>query len=968
MLLISHSRFPVLSSPARLGTVLGSLLAALLGIFPAGTLVAQGKIDAALKLARDGQTGGARKAMKEILDDPSLTLDIKNAVDLVKAEVLFKEAQLQTEDSKFQALLEESTDLLRKFLSSGPSQALSHEARRGIDARLYRKADRVGRAARVEENARKRADLEREANDLYSALERHYRERARELRAARGGSSEDELMEVLLDGSRAEIEHSRLPGMDEAARRRILGEAIQRMQDFQFDFAADAMSFEAMAIEGRCHKELGDVRAAEDRFAGALSLRARLVEAGREPAEYHLGILASAYLTLAEILVESGKPREAAKLVDQALGEDRTLEAAPMGWALKLLKAECLFQLDDLAGAHDLAARVRSIDPDGPLGAAAKEKLRVWSQSAAARGSKAMPERLLITAGSLLENEQWVPALDAYRQVIDLSRTDAEKARHQPEAYMGIGQCLSRMGRHAEAASAYEDLFKAFPSHELAPRASFEAARSLGSQFAVSNDPRDEARQEACLATLLEKWPKHAAARSVAFLRAENLERSRQLKEAADLYRTVPDDAEVYESALVSAARCCYMDAGSSGGERNEPDAVKAALAKAEGILQVFFERAASPRFIPRNPDAQKLRDSLTFAATQQLALIYSHEAVARYADSLKLLDTHASTMPEDDPRRARVLALKVRAHLALGEVTEADACLGTMLERFPTSPVIAQTSKSVAARLEDTVEEVSRSGGSPGVVKSRLEKVFKYYMTWFKESASRGARIGASEALSVAGSLVRAARRLNGLAPGTAAFIGLKDGRIEAPRYFAETALLLSTLLEGKLGKLQEEDRLGVMADLARCEAFTASDAEGWERARDRYTAIVSGWNLVDASNRISLGAAPRLATTLISVYIELGCVHFELSSLGQGSHFDEAVTVFQNTLQVTESASEPWWIAKYMTLALLVERGGPSDLKLAEVIVGNLEKSYPDYDEDRFGMRGRILGLKGILARGRG
>jgi len=265
-------------------------------------------------------------------------------------------------------------------------------------------------------------------------------------------------------------------------------------------------------------------------------------------------------------------------------------------------------------------------------------------------------------------------------------------------------------------------------------------------------------------------------------------------------------------------------------------------------------------------------------------------------------------------------------------------------------------------------VEEVSRKGGSPDVVKGHLEKIFKYYMWWFKESASRGARIGASEALSVAGALVRAARQLNGLDPGTAAFIGLKDGKIGAPRYFAEAALLLSAILEGKLGKLQEEDRLGVMADLARCEAFTAADAEGWERARDRYLAIVNGWKLIDATNRISLNAAPRLATTLISVYIELGCVYFELSRLGQGSHFDDAVTVFQNTLQVTEGGSEPWWIAKYMTLALLVERGGPADLKLAEVIVGNIEKGYPDYDEDRFQIRGRILGLKGRLSRARG
>ena len=57
-------------------------------------------------------------------------------------------------------------------------------------------------------------------------------------------------------------------------------------------------------------------------------------------------------------------------------------------------------------------------------------------------------------------------------------------------------------------------------------------------------------------------------------------------------------------------------------------------------------------------------------------------------------------------------------------------------------------------------------------------------------------------------------------------------------------------------------------------------------------------------------------------------------------------------------------WWTARYEVLATLVDRGEANDVKLATVGLSNIERTYPIFDDNKYGMKDRFLKLKQRIA----
>jgi tetratricopeptide (TPR) repeat protein len=935
-------------------------------------LSAADDIDSALELARSGRSDRAEELCRAILASADATPETKNAVKLVRAEVQLAQAEIENELDAFQRLIDDSTDLLRSFLESKPSRSLALQARRGIDWRLHRKAERAAQSLRSTATGKQKTELLRRAVELFESLGSHYRERIRELGQVKD-PDEEEISEVTLDSARALLDLARLPGIDDESRKRALREAVDALEDIQFESFDSVVAFEALRVEGQCHGETGDLAAAQDRFLGAAELYRRLREANRKPDGIHRAIAGGALLNLGEILVRAGQPKEALAVADRAYRDDSELEGDSMGWAFKLLKAEALFQVGDLGLAHELATQVIRSDPHGALAAAAKQKLRLWSaeaDSGPASGEPASPERLLLKAASLAEGQEWDAALAALRSCLEATTSDEARRRHHPEALYRMVQCFAQKGRRHEAVSTAQKLLADFPQSDLAPRACFEAARALSSELAVSGNERDEKLKDELLERLVREWPEHPAAKNVAFLQAEKLERARAWSEAAELYLKVPEDAEAYENALVAAARSRYA-AASTAWEASRSDTEREPLRRdflaVRETLDRFFARANNPELAPKSFDRLRQRAQLNFVAVQHLAVLFSHESVAQYAEALQVLESFAGSLAAGDPKLARVWGLKLRPLLALKRVSDAVTTLDIMLDRYPRSPATIQGCRTVAVHLEESTHAELRGGADSGEVAEDLKRMQRYYATWVRGSFAAGARVTAADAVSVARTLLATARKLHGLDDGALSFLDLAGVKVIYPSGFQDAAFVFGLLADGKLGALEPKVRLEVMASAARAEGFVAASTETWERVRDRYLAIVGSQKLLDSSEKLNAAAlrSKPAAPILVSTYIELGAAHSELAMLGQAPEFEKAFGIFQNVLAATEGGSAPWWTAKYLSLATLVDRGSPSDVRLASIILENLEKNFPDFDGGKFRWKERILALKERLSR---
>ncbi len=936
--------------PTRARIVRRSIQAAVLCF---GAAAGAGEIDAALTLAREGRSEQAEAICSRILAAADAPAVDRAAVDIIRARVNAARARTASDLSAFDKLTDDARGLAERFLAVFSSHALAEEARRAIVDCLLIRAERYARAAREAEGTSAGRDVLRRAQERFADVDTYYRDRRHELEAAAEDAAAAELVEIAVDRARNMLELARLAGLERDTKKRILGEAIEGLTRVQLENFDRAVSFEALWLEGRCREELGDAAGAQHRFEGVLTLVPRLVEAGREPGPYHRGIVRSGYASLGNCLVGAGDWNGAVALVDRAFAEDGALAREPAGMHLMLIKAEALFQSGDTAGAHALARQVIAADAESPHAAAAREKVRAWSDNLRAAGGAPTPERSLITASAAMENEDWLSAVADLRQVVERCETESDRKAYVPEALFKTGQCFAALGRAHEAAFAYERLCGAFPESDVAPVACFEAVRVLWSEFGATKDPHDDARKEVLLARLLASWPDHPAARNVAVLQAEKLEKEARYREAAEQYEKTPPDAQAYEQALVAGARCRYLTAG-----EGEADAVRTELARAEKALEEFFDRTADPNRTPRSRDLAKQRTALIYLATQQRALVLAHDAVGKHQECVLMLDAFLHELPGGDARRAKILALKVRPLIALERLDEAVAIVDLMLATYPEHAATASVAKAAAIQLE-RAEGVPRGAEAP----ETLARIHRYYLQWLRDVAARGVRSSGREAFTIAGTLFSGARRLNGLGEGDAPHLEREAAGVPAPQYFRDVAGVLGTLAEGKLGPLKDAERLAALLDLARCAALTATDFASWKDARERYVQATTAFKLFGEKREIERAALSKHPARLLAAALELAAASFHAARLGNAELYDDAIDILVAVGKVTESGSEPWWRAKHLLLMTMRERASPADMKVTRTLIENLEKNYPTYDDDQYGMRRRILALKATL-----
>jgi len=125
-------------------------------------------------------------------------------------------------------------------------------------------------------------------------------------------------------------------------------------------------------------------------------------------------------------------------------------------------------------------------------------------------------------------------------------------------------------------------------------------------------------------------------------------------------------------------------------------------------------------------------------------------------------------------------------------------------------------------------------------------------------------------------------------------------------------------------------------------------------------YDGLLKNRKLPDASARLDWKPLQGLDAEALTIYMEQGVVLRELGKSGQKSQFDNASNVFANVALSSPPTSEFWWAGKYETLVTLVDRAGPTDAKLAGAGLANLERSHPEFDEGKFGLKDRFVALK--------
>jgi len=969
----THRAFVRSSFVAAMALVLATLF---LGPVPAWAQESD-DFEFARRLAYRGWFDLATDVCDRIMRDSNVPREVKSALPILLAEVELAKAERESDPEKARTHVNDSIERLKKFIADEPSHPRILEAKINIGWLKARKAKGLVDQLEVAKVGADHERLKVEAAALYGDVAKDFDAIVEACRKQTPRNADEKeiiegaIIDARLEAQRARFEQARIPGMLEEERKKLLADAVASLVDYEIEYGDRGKAFEAMLLEGRCLLELGEYGQAEVKLKSTLELIGILAKEKVARVSYHDNIIFNTYLTLAQLYLKSGKPGDARKFIESVLKSDPSAEREWIGPALKVELVEALFRLKEFAKAEAIARKVIEADPNGFYAARMREKLRSAGASA---GVRLPPEQLINVAEGKMDRSQFRDAMVTLRQAIEGCTAEADLAKWAPEAWYKMGQCLQEMKRHYEAAVAYERVFTLAPKHDKAAKACFGAIVCYSLEFETSGDKKDEEAVERYQAKLLD-WPQDPAAKNVPYLQGLKLEQAGKLKEAADKFAQVPQDAEAYERSLVRGAHCARIDAFRQWGKNSKDPAVQKAvrdqLQRAEEVFKKFLQRVKD---VPAtDPEQQKDRASLVQVANQELAYIYIHDSIGRAEDCLKFLEQLIKEIPPNDEKLAKLLEIQIRAHLSLNQVDPAVKTLDLMFERFEDNAATAQSCKSVAIRLDQiTADMLNAKNGAkpdPKVIEENLKRISKYYSKWLAGAMTFNLNATTGDVKSVAETLYMIAKRLNDLPDTVTSFLDLKGKHIIAWRKYFDDAAFVHKLLVGRQTAGPEEsapakkERLLLMTRLARCYSFVAENTNDWVEAKKAYEEIVKSFGALDSNGAMNLQAFQALPD-LLGDYLELGHVYAELGRKGNRIQYDNAINVFFNISAVAPQQGEAWWTSKFMLFEVFFARGKDKDITAAKLGIESLERNYPNFDENKYGLKDRFIELKRRIA----
>jgi hypothetical protein len=896
----------VLLSALQIGTVA-------LGLFAND----ENDLDLAAVLARRGWIELAEEICGRIEKSPGASAAAKAGLPIVLAEVSVAKAQRATDVLLAAKELELAVERLNR-----PNHVPTLDER-GMTGWLHVQKAKLLSAAAEEEAARRPDALK-----AWEAAEAFLRGSLAELEKLPAGRAVDEAMlDARLEIPKAVSAQARILPVDDVRRKKLLEESIRLLSDFQFLLSSQPVLLEALLEEGRSRADLGDFARAELRFRSLPGLARDLRKKGFPASEYMTSMLQGGVLSLVRTLTQAAKLKDAVAACDEFLRDNPKLLRSSMGYAITLAKADALHALKDDAGATGLALLVAKQDPDGAAGRMARDKIRKWMT-----GINATPDRVMMVVDGLMDRGQNHEALVELRRCVELCATPADRAKHEPVASFKRGECFRALKQDAESSVAFQDVFRKYPAHELAKRAAFEAVRSLSRASGASGDRRDEEQMEKLLDEVEKLGLQGTDGGYLKFIRAEILERKGQFKAAADLYRDVDEGCEVFNEAMVSAGHCYRRDAEQKWEKGRGAAALRDEVAKGLGSAEQAIKRALARLEAAPNP-------KLLVVAYYELASVCLHESIGRMKESLAYLDKCAKLLPAESEMLPRLRELEISALLSAKDLEGAAASLEKLLLAAPGTAATARSARRVASRLETA--NPAKSG--------------RYYRAWLDCMETLTPTL--AELQSAADGLYRVARTLNNLDDRSSSVMDLKGKPVPDRGAWKDAARAHEMLVH--LGGLPEKDAVVASTRLVTCAGFMAESAADWTKSKAACEKLIQDHKLLakDGSVNVDVLQAKRW---LAAIYFEYGHSLYQLGKAGQKFQYANGLKVFNNLVYLTEVESEPWWIARYLGIRILFERGTGDDLQGANSALSLMEANYPDFDQGKFGMKSQFVELR--------
>lgn len=913
------------------------------------------------KLIESGYYDLAKELCDRIDKDANAPKEAKNNIKLLKAEILGKIAETETASDKAKEYLQSAVEQMKAFISENPNSPLIIDTKIQIGTILLRHARLTVSIMKEKPEPEKAAAISQEADKLFDEAETCFRALAEELKKAGDPKqTKGTILKCKYELARSLYEHA-LSSSGEK-KEKILDSAIKLIVDeIEFIYMDFILGYESGIIGGLCYKEKANFNEAEKQYNLVISLKERL-DADKTPLDdYTIEVISRAYLFKAQLFAQIKKFNKAIETVNEMLKLSPGVNKTPLGLTALFEKVKALEQAGNKAQAIIVANQMLELDSSGRWTDTVKEKISQLVSNPSS-GNVDM-DKIIANVDWLISINRYSDAIASLRNLILSVRTESNSDKILPTAYNKLGLCYLATGRFYEASFLFETVFTLFPQDKLAPKAAFQAARCLSTEYTYSDNPTDQEKYKQYLEIILTKYPNDPVAGNTQYLAGEQSELKGDLRGAIELYKKVPETADAYERALLQASYCLYQLGNKAWYEAKAkgkpPDKnPKDDFVEAESILKKVIQKLTDPSVKISDPEQIKYRDELRFIAINVLSLLYLHEAMNKPQELMQVVQEAEKTAGDDPSRLIQINIIKARTYVALEKIEESDQLLTYLLEKSPDTPQLGSICREVAAGFDTAAAKLEKNKSDVKKANLYYAKAGQYYLKWIDFSSRNEQKLSPSDIQGVTDRLYVIGGKINEIPENIESFADIEGKNIANTQFFTEAGFIYAKLLAGEYGQLKKDDTFKITIKLARCYTFLRS----WTDAKRYYEMLIKSENLIDKNGRIAtdiFNAKP----SLLSVYQELGFAYLELSRSGTHSYYDSALMVFSNILGAVAKESKVWWMSKYYCFEILYERGNETDLKQASIGVDNLQRNYPDFDGGKYGMKEKFMDLAGKL-----
>lgn len=840
-------------------------------------------------------------------------------------------------------------DLILQTLAEKKAQlqAAKPESEAGINAlaevvEQYRLlSDALAALFAEEKDPEKLATMRKEADELYTAAENDLKERKvanEKLKSDEKEGSEIPFLLAFYGLGKLKYYHSLVLQADSVPAKKRVEEALEVLEEFDLEFSDSLAGFEAKLTQALCQQRLGRPELAVDACSDAIALRERFTknQSGVWQVDKNAADVVSAAVLQKMLFLKDQK--EWQKVVDAGKDYFATVSdamEASQGKAVYHAMGEAHIQLGQTEAAQAIATKLTELDPRGLWGYRGQQLLQQVLSSGS--GIKKVPlDKKLDLANSLASNGEYEAALQVCRQVIADAVGEDEKFAAQ--AMLINGAIYATRGWFHEASVAFDAVVRRYPKSEHAPDALYRSIRCFLELAQQDKQPVFKRWMEDRSKQLVRDYPNDSHVGQLQLLDGESKEKAGKYLDAAKVYEQIKADSVVYHEARFRAAEMYQKQARQflAGGAPKEAEPL---TAKATEGFQSLIKELESARNTAQEDQKSRL-EKLDFRTRVALINLYL-AGKSNVAEADKLLADMAKLVKEDDKDRMPVIwSLRIRSKLAQDQVDEAATAMEGVLSKFPQAQSPLAVCSNLATAL-DAKAVASNKKNEFTAASTLWRQAVGYYMKSAKVTG-----VEPSEVAQIADRLRVIGLCLNGVDEKVDGWFEAGDFRAKNTEAWEAALTLYTEIADGghanyrtRIGKARI---LGFLGRINECEAELAQ--------------LFANEKIVGAQGRVNAQLIQQ-KPELLTAYLEWGFALRAATGGDEKSRRARASEIFGRVGASVPADGKHWWYSRYGQILTFYERGLYDE---ADVSISSLERTNPDFDGDRFGLKVKYRNLK--------